>query len=156
MPLFGKKGAGRLDVAPDCDWACRIERLDTRPDRMIADVVLSDERFCTTTPALVARLMPRFPNILSHTCVNDRGEKFIDVAAHTSVPHLLEHLVIDEQARLDTTPHNVVFVGKTAWTNRALRKASVQVSYASEPVARQAFEIALRELDAALLAQARR
>lgn len=155
VPLFSRNNESPRDFAGrDFEWACRIARLDARPDRMVADVELSDERFCVTSPALVASLMPRFPNILSHTCVNDKGERFIDVAAHTSVPHLLEHLVIDEQARVDATPHNVVFVGKTAWVNRASRKARVQVSYASEPVARQAFEVAAHELNVALLAQA--
>ena len=55
-------------------WACRIVGIEVRPDRMIAYVEVSDERFCFATPALIADLLPRFPNILSHTCVNERGE----------------------------------------------------------------------------------
>ena len=138
------------------DWACRITRLDVRPDRMLAHVALSDERFCFTCPALVADVMKRFPNILSHTCVNDKGETFLSVAAHTPVPHLLEHMVIDEQARLDASLHNVVYVGKTSWTNRVAREACVQVSYADESIARRSFEVALRELNRALLDNAYR
>lgn len=93
-------------------WACRIVGIEVRPDRMIAYVEVSDERFCFATPALIADLLPRFPNILSHTCVNERGETFMSVAANTSIPHVLEHLVIDEQARLDESTSKVVFVGK--------------------------------------------
>ena len=122
---------------------------------MVAHVEVSDERFCFATPALIVDLLPRFPNILSHTCVNERGETFMSVAANTSIPHVLEHLVIDEQARLDESPSKVVFVGKTAWSNRSERKACVQVSYADEHVARQALVVAQRELNDALLARAR-
>lgn len=105
--------------------------------------------------ALIADLLPRFPNILSHTCVNERGETFMSVAANTSIPHVLEHLVIDEQARLDESSNKVVFVGKTAWLNRPERKACVQVSYADEHIARQALAVAQRELNDALLARVR-
>lgn len=136
-------------------WACRIVAIEVLPDRMVAHVEVSDERFCFATPALIADLLPRFPNILSHTCVNERGETFMSVAANTSIPHVLEHLVIDEQARLDESPSKVVFVGKTAWSNRFERKAYVQVSYADEHVARQALAVAQRELNDALLARVR-
>lgn len=130
--------------------------IEVRPDRMTAYVEVSDERFCFATPwRSLPDLLPRFPNILSHTCVNERGETFMSVAANTSIPHVLEHLVIDEQARLDESSNKVVFVGKTAWLNRPERKACVQVSYADEHIARQALAVAQRELNDALLARVR-
>ena len=154
--MFPKRKSAVAANAPDAfRWACRIESIEVRPDRMIAYMELFDEAFCSTTPSLIADLLPRFPHILSHACVNERGETFMSVAANTSVPHLFEHLVIDEQARLDASSHTVVFVGKTAWTNRAERKACVQVSYANEAIARQALAVALRELNDALLARVR-
>lgn len=154
--MFPQRKPPESAKAPEAfRWACRIVGIEVRPDRMIAYVEVSDERFCFATPALIADLLPRFPNILSHTCVNERGETFMSVAANTSIPHVLEHLVIDEQARLDESTSKVVFVGKTAWSNRPERKACVQVSYADEHIARQALAVAQRVLNDALLARVR-
>ncbi len=159
MRIFDGRNVLRGDGAAEPRlhaWACRMERIEVRPDRLLAYVVFSDERFCATSPGLVSDLIARFPHILSHACVNDRGETFMSVAAHTSTAHLLEHLAIDEQARLDETPSEVTFVGKTSWANRAKREACVQLSYESEAVARRSLATAQRELDAALLSRERR
>ena len=108
--MFSQRKPSESAKAPAAfQWACRIVGIEVRPDRMIAYVEVSDERFCFATPALIADLLPRFPNILSHTCVNERGETFMSVAANTSIPHVLEHLVVDEQARLDESTSKVVF-----------------------------------------------
>lgn len=53
----------------------------------------------TSTPQLAAQLRERFPTLPSHACVNDIGETFGCVMGATSLPHVLEHLVIDLQAR---------------------------------------------------------
>lgn len=53
----------------------------------------------TSTPQLAAQLRERFPTLPSHACVNDVGETFGCVMGATSLPHVLEHLVIDLQAR---------------------------------------------------------
>ncbi len=130
-----------------------MDNIDVRPDRLLVHVSISEECFCFSSVGLVASLLSRFPTILSHTCVNNRGETFMSVAAHTSVAHLFEHLAIDEQARLDNDSQEVTFVGKTAWTSREKREACVQVSYVDEGVARQALAVAQRELNDALLAR---
>lgn len=155
MGFLGRRGSlKKAGGEPSArEWAFRIDDIDVRSDRLLVRVCVSEERFCFSSPGLIAGLLSRFPTILSHTCVNDRGETFMSVAAHTSVAHLFEHLAIDEQARLDETSEEVTFVGKTAWTNREKREACVQVSYVDEFAARRALVSAQCELNDALLAR---
>ena len=149
MPTL-RKAAKPVSVTP-ATWAIRVASIEQSPDRLKVHVELSQECFCYTSTALIAALLPVFPNLLEHACVNDKGDTFRVVAANTSTPHLLEHMVIDEQSRRDASPSKVVFVGKTTWENRARRQACVQLSFADAALARQAVQVAVRALNDALL-----
>ncbi|MDO5359093.1 MAG: hypothetical protein Q4E80_06935 [Slackia faecicanis] len=129
--------------------AISIEHMTVRPDRVIADVRVGDERFAYTTPTLIAEALGRFPHLLRHTCINDKGPTFSAVANSTALPHLLEHMVIEEQVRLDGR-ESASYVGKTSWTDRRRLRARVEVSYADDLVALQAFKTAQEWLDDAL------
>ena len=76
-----------------------IERLTVRADRVVCDVVLAPGVPRRTTPELAARVRAAHPHVPRHACVNDEGDTFAAVMDHTSLPHLLEHLVIDFQTR---------------------------------------------------------
>lgn len=117
-----------------------IEHLTVRPDRIAADVRVAAERFASTTPALVNAALLRFPHLLGHACVNGKGETFAAVADDTSIVHLLEHMVIEEQVRLEG--EGPLHVGKSAWTDRRRLRARVEVSYADDLIALRAFKTA--------------
>ncbi|NGM17941.1 hypothetical protein GMI70_08065 [Eggerthellaceae bacterium zg-893] len=85
-----------LGSSPD---ALVIERLTVRPDRIVCDLRVSPSAPTTTSPGLVRRVLADYPTLLDHACVNDEGDTFAAVADHTSLPHLVEHLVIDAQVR---------------------------------------------------------
>ncbi|NHM16346.1 hypothetical protein GMI69_06695 [Eggerthellaceae bacterium zg-887] len=85
-----------LGSSPD---ALVIERLTVRPDRIVCDLLVSPSAPTTTSPGLVRRVLADYPTLLDHACVNDEGDTFAAVADHTSLPHLVEHLVIDAQVR---------------------------------------------------------
>ncbi|MEG0096626.1 MAG: hypothetical protein RR671_03990 [Raoultibacter sp.] len=91
-----------------------------------------------TTPLLAARVQHVFPSLSHHTCVNDEGDTFGAVIDHTSLPHLLEHLVIDLQTREAAAPR-AVFVGTTQWLDKMHTKARVEVNFADDLVALRAF-----------------
>lgn len=134
-------------------WAIRVNDIEVAPDRLIVHVEVSTERFAKTTPALIAALLPDFPTLLQHACVNDKGETFMAVAAGTSTPHLLEHMAIDMQSRMDTSREEIAYVGKTAWTSRNARKARIELSYVDQSTARTAIAKSAAALNAALLAR---
>ena len=127
--------------------AITVERVSFRPDRIVIDVRVADERFAQTSPQLIDEVLKEYPNVLRHSCVNGVGPTFEAVARNTSLPHLLEHLVIDEQTRLaaEADPAaNVIFTGKTQWTDRAALQARVEVSYRDDKTALRALQHALK------------
>lgn len=132
------------------EYALRIEMLRVRTGRIEASVRVSSARFKNTNPALVAACSGCFPTIASHSCRNGVGPTFGHVMNATSVPHLLEHLVIDAQARA-TTNEDVVFTGATQWSAEDPLMATVSVSYLDDLVALSAFKQAAAFLDDALL-----
>lgn len=164
--------------------AIRVEHVEVRRDRIVARVVVAHERFAYTSPRLIAALLPKYPHLLEHACVNDRGTTFAAVAADTSLPHLLEHMAIENQVRIEedsaagflhegdgllagqrgvaagakpalfAAPRfsGQTYVGKTSWTNRAARRARVELNYANDLVALAALRDAVRDLNAALAA----
>ena len=132
----------------------QIEHILVKKDRMIADVAVSDSRFAYTNPALIERLSGDYPFLLSHACVNDKGTTFGAVAERTSLPHLLEHMVIEDQVRLErlgSCSQPVLYTGKTFWTNEEELKARIEVRYADDLVALRAFRIASERLNSAVL-----
>ncbi|MEG0072075.1 MAG: hypothetical protein RR362_02665 [Raoultibacter sp.] len=114
-----------------------IDRLTVAADRVICEVRV-DPRYASTTPELSCRMQRAFPDIASHTCVNECGDTFGAVIDHTSLPHLLEHVVIDAQTRASTDPRTI-FVGTTRWLDKMHTKARVEVSFTDDLVALRAF-----------------
>ena len=149
----GKVGLSAADGArqavPAPPGPLRIESLIVQPGRIVCEVLVDPVRRYTDSE-LAADLLGKHPTLARHTCVNDVGDTFGDVIEHTAVPHLLEHLVIDLQARsggcLDDT-----FVGTTEWVDEARGKAVVRVSFADDLVALRAFRDAAEKINAAML-----
>ena len=126
--------------------ALAIEALRVERDRVVATVRVANPRRAVTGPALAARALAIHPDLAIHSCVNGMGPTFGAVIEHTAIPHLLEHLVIDLQSQSCPNPDRV-FTGATRWTDRAAGLARVEVSYADDMVALQAFRDAARLLD---------
>lgn len=127
----------------------RIESLTVQPGRIVSEVIVDSSRRYTT-PQLADTLLEEYPTLASHACVNDAGDTFGCVIEHTSVPHLLEHLVIDLQARSGGR-QNDTFVGTTEWIDEAAGRATVQVSFTDDLVALRAFRDASEKIAAAML-----
>lgn len=126
-----------------------IEHIRVRPDRIVIDVLVRDERAAFTTPGIIAAALRRFPHLLRHACVNEKGTTFSAVANDTSLPHLFEHMAIEEQVRLDGRDE-ASYVGKTFWTDRRRLKAQVEISYADDLVALRALKNVQEWMDANL------
>lgn len=142
---------GARAMSDACIVPVRIEHIAVRRDRIAADVRLADERYAYTTPDLIASALERFPCLLRHACVNERGTSFGSVACRTSVPHLFEHMVIEEQVRR-AVDESFSYIGKTRWVNRRFLHARVEVSYEDDLIALAAMRDAQAWLNAALSA----
>lgn len=114
-----------------------VEKATVLNGRLILDVRVSPAYPLETTPEIAASALRLCPALEDHACVNRRGPTFGAVIASTSIPHLFEHLIIDEQVRLPETSKpggrssrpRAAFTGSTEWTDRAQRRARVQVSF---------------------------
>ena len=118
--------------------------------RLVCEVVVPDpaRRYCT--PRLANRVRTAFPDIVKHACVNGVSDRFVTVMDSTSVPHLLEHLMIDIQVHDDRVEADASFVGATEWLDESAGTALVQVSFADDLCALQALNKSLDFLNAEL------
>lgn len=134
--------------------AVRVVRMEVAAGRLSCEVAVSppDARM---TPELAHVLCARYPRLSDHACVNDRGPTFGAVMADTSLPHALEHLVVEIQARAASggkarRPEGGVFVGTTEWLDEGRTRALVRVNFADDFDALRAFREAVACLDDAL------
>lgn len=129
-------------------------RVDVFPGRLRIVVQLSDDASRWTTEELVSAACEAYPTLPLHSCINSKGPTFGDVAVGTSVPHLLEHLVIAEQVRLAgagrAAEGEVTFVGTTEWCEDGPQagEAIVEVSFVDDLQALRALSNALEFLNA--------
>ena len=114
-----------------------IEKATVMKGRLRLDVRVTDG-FPAETSADIAQAALRIrPSLQRHACINSCGPTFGAVMAHTSLPHLFEHLVIDEQANMSESG-STTFKGATRWTDHASGRACVEVSFADDIVALEA------------------
>ncbi len=121
--------------------------------RIGCDVALAAQAPRTTSPQIAARVCASFPNLPRHACVNGAGDTFGAVMEATSLPHLLEHLVIDLQTQAappDASP-DTAYVGITRWTDENAGRAHIEVSFTDDLVALRAFRDAARFLNEAVV-----
>ena len=102
-----------------------------------------------TTPQFMTSVLNTYPTVSYHVCVNERGTRFEHVMNNTSVPHVLEHLIIDIQVNKRATGKKSL-VGVTEWTNETAGEAVVSVSFADDLCAVAALNEALAFLNSVL------
>ena len=127
-----------------------VRTITVRTGRLVIDVEIPDARCRYTTPRLSAFANGQYPDLPKHACVNDLGNTFGYVMERTSVPHLLEHLIISEQVRRQPSS-TAIFVGTTEWTDEEAGIARVEVGFKDDLVALRAFNEATRFLNMAVL-----
>lgn len=140
-------------------------RVEVFPGRLRIWVALAADAPRQASEGMVAAAYEAYPTLPLHSCINSRGPTFGDVAVGTSVPHLLEHVVIAEQVRLAAEaerlqadaaeaerPRNATFVGTTEWCEggAARGEAIVEVSFVDDLQALEALSRALVFLGATL------
>ena len=79
--------------------------------------------------------------------LNDEDAPFAEVLARTSLPHALEHLVIDLQAANPACASDATFVGTTEWLSKRDGLARVTVNFTDDLIALGALKDALALLE---------
>ena len=119
-----------------------MARIVVKRDRLVCDVRVAPGFSREVTPRLAAAVRTRFPQIEGHACVNEVGDTFGAVMDRASLPHLLEHLVIQLQAEAweraslsNPLASPGAFVGVTEWVDREEGIARIQLGYHDDMVA---------------------
>lgn len=123
------------------------ERISVKKDRISILVRMSEGFPRYVSSALAQAASQAFPGLVDHACVNDVGPRFGDVLVGTSVPHLLEHLIIHGQVMDAATPADIALVGTTEWLDEKKGLARIEVNYTDDLVALSALKMALAFLN---------
>lgn len=133
------------------DMPIKTKTITVRTGRIVCDIEIADPVYRMTSPKLAAFVTNQYPDLPLHACVNEVGTAFGSVIERTSVPHMLEHLVVDIQAHETNTPLAATFVGTTEWTDEDAGLARIEVSFRDDLQALRAFNKALEFLNTAVL-----
>ena len=96
------------------------------------------------TDALAKAAIERYPTIVAHSCINPHGPSFGHAIRKTSIPHLIEHIIIEEQVGAmlargggDAKSLERTLVGTTT-LDESKGEAVVEVSFADDLVCARA------------------
>ena len=121
--------------------AFAVERVAIERDRMALLVRVDGGPAAHLSPAAAERLRAARPRLARHACLNAEGAPFGDILARTSLPHVLEHLIIDFQAEMNDRSA-ATFVGTTEWLNEREGLARVEVNFTDDLIALAALKAA--------------
>ena len=133
------------------DMPIKTKVITVRTGRIVCDIEIADPAYRMTSPKLAAFVTNQYPDLPLHACVNEVGTAFGSDIEKTSVPHMLEHLVVDIQTHETDTPRATTFVGTTEWTDEDAGQARIEVSFRDDLQALRAFNKALEFLNTAVL-----
>lgn len=102
------------------------------------------------TEERAARACAAYPDLPQHACLNDEGALFGAVLDHTSMPHLVEHIAIDEQTQRSRND-DVVFTGSSEWVDEKRGLARIELSFTDDLEALRAFRTAVDFVNGELL-----
>lgn len=134
--------------------AMTVERVLFRRDRMIILVRVPEGPSAHLTPEARDHVLAARPSLARHTCLNAEGKPFGAILQHTSLPHVLEHLIIDFQAEFSRAPGNdpatrapLTFVGTTEWLDEHGGLARIEVNFTDDLIALDALKRARALMD---------
>lgn len=134
--------------------ALTVERVLFRSDRMIILVRVPDGPPAHLSLDARDHLLAARPALARHTCLNAEGKPFGAILHRTSLPHVLEHLLIDFQVELSQGRGSgsavgapLTFVGTTEWLDERKGLARIEVNFTDDLIALDALKRARALLD---------
>ena len=118
-----------------------VERVAIERDRMALLVRVAGGSTAHLSSEAAAQLLRARPRLARHACLNAQGEPFGAILDRTSLPHILEHLIIDFQAEF-ADRSAATFVGTTEWLNEREGLARVEVNFTDDLIALAALKAA--------------
>lgn len=137
-----------------------VERVAVQRDRVAILVRVPGGSSVHLSPAQRDFLLAARPTLARHACVNAEGLPFAAILDRTSLPHVLEHLIVDFQGELarqagngSATGKPLTFVGTTEWLNEREGLARIEVNLTDDLIALEALKRAQELLDEGMVSQ---
>lgn len=131
-----------------------VERVLVRRDRLVLLVRVEGGAAVHLSPNQANYLRAARPTLTRHACLNAQGLPFNAILETTSLPHVLEHLIVDFQGALSQDAGNrsatgrpLTFVGTTEWLDEGAGLARIEVNLTDDLVALEALKRARALLD---------
>lgn len=111
--------------------ALRIDSIDIFPREAHVRVSLWPALPNVVSPACAHYILERYPQLANHACFSGGAHVFGQVIRGTSLPHVLEHLVIHEQLLQGASALHTAkrLVGCTTWTDDEHSRALIRVMF---------------------------
>lgn len=96
--------------------------------RIICTVKIEGDKYSNS--AIKDKLLEIKPSLKKHSCKNANNEPLSSVLDTTSIPHILEHLIIDNQIQYrNNEEDDVSILGTTEWINEDEGIAKIEFSF---------------------------
>lgn len=145
-------GSDKSAAIPPCAAAIKVDNIEISVGLMILYVRVAEHAPLRTTAQIARCIQDAYPRIVHHSCINAKGPTFAAVIEDTWMAHLLEHLIIDQQAAIAEEAHpcdnsllNAVYAGTTERVGK--REFVVTVGFKDDLVAAEALSNAMKIID---------
>ena len=119
-----------------------IKDIKVKKYRILCLVKVYDKNMFST-PELKLKLLSVCPSLNLHMCKNAANDSFEKILDTTSLPHILEHLIIDIQVSKSENSAEFTqakFLGTTKWVDKKNGLAEININYFDDIVALQAIK----------------
>lgn len=113
----------------------KVQSITVKKFRIVCLVQFTGQKFSNSQ--IKEKLLDKFPSLAQHKCKNSSSESFVEVMEHTSLAHILEHLIIDFQIKKasENKDFTKTLLGTSSWLNKEEGIAQIEFSYFDDIVA---------------------
>ena len=119
----------------------QIKEITVKKYRIVCALEIFGDKYSNTK--LKEQILKDFPSLKFHKCKNAKGLPFKDALGDTSIPHILEHMIIDNQSQYT----NDVLFGTTQWINEECGISKIELSYTDDIVCLRAIKQSVEKLN---------
>lgn len=113
----------------------KVQSITVKKFRIVCLVQFVGQHY--SDPQIKEKLLCKVPSLTEHKCKNASSKTFAEVMDHTSLAHILEHLIIDFQIKeaSENKDFSKTLLGTSSWLNKEEGLAQIEFSYFDDIVA---------------------
>lgn len=113
----------------------KVQSITVKKFRIVCLVQFTEQKISNSQ--IKEKLLCKVPSLAEHKCKNASSKTFAEVMDHTSLAHILEHLIIDFQIKKasENKDFTKTLLGTSSWLNKEEGIAQIEFSYFDDIVA---------------------